>query len=250
MKLIINADDFGLSESITDGIIIGIKEKFISSTSVMINMPFAKYAIEQAIKNKICCVGLHINLTVGKPILPNKNLTDECGVFLYNQKQINNQLLTYQDVYNELLAQMEKFNEFSGGGVLKIDHLDCHHQILKNTHIRKAVFDIARKYNLPLRNETGSTVPDKKCYSQIKTPDFLEKDFTIQNVTIEKLKSIILKYQGQDVIVEIMTHPGLIDDYTKTITSYLDREKELKVLKQAKEDGIFDSVEMISFKDL
>ena len=38
MKLIINADDFGLSKGITDGIIEGMLDGYITSTTVMINM--------------------------------------------------------------------------------------------------------------------------------------------------------------------------------------------------------------------
>lgn len=48
MKLIINADDFGLSKSITDGIIDGILSGYITSTTVMSNMDYAEYAIKQA----------------------------------------------------------------------------------------------------------------------------------------------------------------------------------------------------------
>ena len=51
MKLIINADDFGLSKSITDGIVEGIKFGSITSTSIMVNMPYVKYAVEKAIEN-------------------------------------------------------------------------------------------------------------------------------------------------------------------------------------------------------
>lgn len=50
MKLIINADDFGLSKSISDGIIVGIKDGYITSTSVMSNMTWAEYAIKEAKK--------------------------------------------------------------------------------------------------------------------------------------------------------------------------------------------------------
>ena len=56
MKLIINADDFGLSKSITDGIIEGIKGGYITSTSLMVNMPFAKYAIDKMLKNKMLII--------------------------------------------------------------------------------------------------------------------------------------------------------------------------------------------------
>ena len=81
MRLIINADDFGLSKSITDGIIEGIKGGYITSTSIMANMEYAEYAVKEAIKNNINCIGLHINLTIGKPVLKNSNLTDEDGIF-------------------------------------------------------------------------------------------------------------------------------------------------------------------------
>lgn len=47
MRLIINADDFGLSKSITDGIIEGIKGKYITSTTIMVNMEYAEYAINK-----------------------------------------------------------------------------------------------------------------------------------------------------------------------------------------------------------
>ena len=90
MKLIINADDFGLSKSISDGVIEGIKGEYITSTSIMANMEYAEYAIKEAVKHNITCIGLHINLTVGKPILYNANLIDERGEFLYNRKQIEN----------------------------------------------------------------------------------------------------------------------------------------------------------------
>jgi len=44
-----------------------------------------------------------------------------------------------------------------------------------------------------------------------------------------------------------MVHPGYINEYTKNITSYLKREEELNILKEAKESGVFNSVNLISF---
>ena len=46
-----------------------------------------------------------------------------------------------------------------------------------------------------------------------------------------------------------MTHPGLIDEYTKTVTSYLNREKELLVLKESKKLGLFEGIDLISFRE-
>ena len=241
MKLIINADDYGLSKSISDGIILGIREGYITSTSIMANMTWAEYAIQKALEYNIDCIGLHINLTVGKPILKNDNLINNNGYFYYNKEQIENPKLTYQDAYNEIMAQVNAISNYSDGK-LKIDHLDTHHHLMDNPNIKQAIVDIAQKLNLPIRKYDN--------VQNIKCPDFLYRNFTINNVSIDSIKQLIEKYKNGNVVVELMTHPGLIDEYTKTVTSYLNREKELLVLKESKELGLFEEIDLVSFQQL
>lgn len=240
MKLIINADDFGLSKSISDGIIEGIKSGYITSTSIMANMEYAEYAIREAVKNNIDCIGLHINFTVGKPILNNKNLVDDNGVFLYNRTQIENHKLTYEDAYNEIIAQIKIIDKYSNG-LLKIDHLDMHHHLSDNENIKKATIDIAKEYNIPIRNMFDC---------DISKPDILYENFTIKNVSIDSLEEMVIKYNDKDIVVELMTHPGYVDEYTRSLTSYTDRDNELQVLKEAKDNGVFDKIELINFKQI
>lgn len=237
MKLIINSDDFGLSKSITDGIITGINGGYITSTTIMSNMEYAKYAIDEAIKYNINCIGLHINMTLGIPIIYNKNLVDENGTFLYGNKQIENDKLTYEDAYNEIMAQIDKVYKYSNG-LINIDHLDTHHYLMTNKNINKAIKDISRKLNIPVRNEDGM---------QDMCPDILYKDFTIDNVSLDSLLKLVSLYKDKDVVVELIVHAGYIDEYTKSITSYLNRDKELSLLKKAKDDGVFDDIDLISF---
>lgn len=240
MKLIINADDFGLSKSISDGIIIGIKGGYITSTSVMANMPYAEYAIKKAIDYDIKCIGLHVNLTVGEPIIRNKNLVNKEGIFYYNREQIENKNLTYEDAFNEIMAQIEIIKTYSDGK-LKIDHLDTHHHLFDNPNIKQAIIDISNNMNIPIRNDG---------LSGVKCPDVLYKNFTIKNVNLECLKEMLDEYKEKDIVVELMTHPGFIDEYTKTITSYLNRERELEILKESKRLGLFEEVELINFQQL
>lgn len=240
MKLIINADDFGLSKSINDGIILGIKEGYITSTSIMANMSFTEHAVKKAIEYDIKCIGLHINLTVGKPIIKNSNLIDNEGVFYYNRKQIENPKLTYQDAYNEIMAQIDVISNYSNGK-LKLDHLDTHHHLMDNPNIRQAIIDISKKMNLPIR---------KGNVQNIKCPDILYKDFTITNVNVDSIRLMIERYKEKDIIVELMTHPGFIDEYTKSVTSYLNRESELNILKDSKKIGLFKEVELINFQQI
>lgn len=135
------------------------------------------------------------------------------------------------------MAQILKIDEYSDGR-LKIDHLDTHHHLVDNSNIRQVIIDISKKLNIPIRNDNINSV---------KSPDVLYKNFTINNVNVECLKQMISEYKEKDVIVELMTHPGFIDEYTKTITSYLNREEELRVLMEAKINGLFDEFELISY---
>lgn len=237
MKLIINADDFGLSESINDGIIEGIESGYITSTSLMINMPFAKDAIKKALEHNLTCVGLHINMTVGKPVIANDNLTQENGDFLYNKNQIDNKKLTYEDAYKEIMAQIEKVREYSKGK-LKIDHLDSHHFLMLNENIKMAVEDIAQELNIPVRNENNI---------QAKCPNITYMEFTIENVCLGAIEKMISKYKNKDIIVELVTHSGFVDEFTKTVTSYLNRKEELDVLMESKNNGLFEDIELINY---
>lgn len=67
-RLIVNADDFGFNREITDGIIEAHLNGVVTSTTVMINMPAAEYAAERAKECPDLSVGLHVNLTAGRPL--------------------------------------------------------------------------------------------------------------------------------------------------------------------------------------
>ena len=51
-ELIVNADDFGLSRGITDGIMAAHLEGVVTSTSLMANQAASEYAIEQMLKQE------------------------------------------------------------------------------------------------------------------------------------------------------------------------------------------------------
>ena len=240
LKLIINADDFGLSKSITDGIVYGIKNEYITSTTLMANMEYTKYAVEEAIKNDLDCIGLHINMTLGKPIIPNEHLIDDDGNFLKRKEQISNNNITYQDVYNEIKAQIARVNELSNNKI-KIDHLDTHHFITMNDTIKKAVQDISKELDIPVRNENNINA---------RHPDVFYENFSLYDVDLNSIQKMLDKYKNKNIVLELLTHPGYIDDYTKNVTSKIDRDIELDILKAARDSGMFRDVELINFKNI
>jgi predicted glycoside hydrolase/deacetylase ChbG (UPF0249 family) len=69
-RVIVNADDFGMSRGITDGVILAHRYGILTSTSLMANMPAAEYAIDRAAQFPRLGMGVHLNLCAGRPILP------------------------------------------------------------------------------------------------------------------------------------------------------------------------------------
>src|SRR5690554_5283468 len=140
IKLIINADDFGFSQSTNDAILHLISEGKIKSTTVMVNMPFYKEITRT--DNQIS-VGLHLNLTQGQPVcnpLEVPSLVDNDGMF-YPFPEFRKRLLykriNSKDLKLEINSQFDRLiNIFESR---EIDHWDSH----QGVHRFPAVIKIA-----------------------------------------------------------------------------------------------------------
>ena len=69
-RLIINADDFGWSRSITDGILRAHEDGIVTSTSLLANQPASVYAISMIPGVPRLGIGIHLNLCSGAPVSP------------------------------------------------------------------------------------------------------------------------------------------------------------------------------------
>ncbi len=246
MKIIINADDFGFSESINKGIIDAYQEGLISSTTIMINMPYAEDAISKWKENSSLGLGLHVNLTQGSPIASGvKSLVDSNNSF-YNHKRVEKMEVnvTYEDVYKEIKAQIERLLSYN----VEIDHLDYHHNIHFNLYIRKALIDLAREYNLPIRTVDDS-FRREVLEAGIKTPDDFSFDFYAAGAKWQNIVDFVSSHQECNSI-EILTHCGYVDCDTKMRTSYILREVELNELLILKSKGFYSQYKLSKYSDL
>jgi len=244
MKLIINAEDFGLSESINKGILEGLLDGFITSASLIMNAKYCDEAIEMIKKNKLSSVGVHLNLTYGYPLTKKervKSLVDEDGKFHYMCSMPF--FAKYKDAKTELKAQIEKF--YKSG--LTPSHLDFHHYFYSSKDVYEAYLDLAKEYRLPIRSMTQRTQTLAK-EKKLKTPDYFVSDFHESYNKNETLKNICESLKDLDGVCELMTTPGYIDTFTTGETNYLSREEELIALKAAKENGLFKDLKLASFK--
>ena len=149
-KLIINADDFGLTRSISEKIIDTFKVGNLSSTSLIVNTPGSEYAIDLAKNHPELGLGLHFNLTEGKALSGVSSITDINGYF-FNKLRLNLlmifRLLDLKDIKNELNMQFEYITNAG----LYPSHIDSHQHIHMNPGIFKIVADFAKEKNVSIR---------------------------------------------------------------------------------------------------
>lgn len=248
MKLIINADDFGLCESVNNGIIKSHTEGVLTSTTLMVNMPGAQHAFELMKEHKDLGVGIHLVLSAGKPLTACKSLMLENGNFDKNYRNC-----IYGDpkeIEVELRAQMDKFLE-SG---FKPSHIDSHHNIHGyNPDVKRIAEALALEHGIPLRIFDGidTFYSDSTKIEEIKRTEKFN-DLMWPAGDAEKLISLIKKYLCCKT-VEISCHPGLNSEELESISSY-NKERELEVAALTDEKVIKfikdNKIELINFNDI
>jgi len=143
MKLIINADDFGISPSTNEAICELANSGSITSTTVMVNMPYYEdiKELRDSVPKNLFSIGLHFNITQGKPISEQeeiRSLVDKEGNF-FSPKRLRYRILagriSLSEVQKEFTAQYERLAKLVG----VVDHVDSHNDILKYRSTMKAV---------------------------------------------------------------------------------------------------------------
>jgi predicted glycoside hydrolase/deacetylase ChbG (UPF0249 family) len=219
--LIINADDFGLSASVNRGIIEAHFFGTVSSTTLMCNMPGFREAVSLANAIPTLGVGLHFNLTYGKPVSKKwivPSLINHKGIFSRNSKKWRP-----EEIALELEAQ---FSRLAATG-LKPTHLDSHHHIhIDSKLVYQAMKHLAIREHIPMRLNSSEADPQ----ALIRCTDHLILDTYDNEDSVNKL--LYYLEHLQDGITELMCHPGYVDDVVRTYSKCTDaRELELLVFK-------------------
>ena len=242
-KLIINADDFGMTLGNTLGILLAHKKGILTSTTCMVNMPYAQFALDEAKKYPELGVGIHLVLTVGKPLLEGgKSFTDQNGNFIRPKDYPDGKPHGDEDeLYAEWKAQIEKF--ISMAGCLPT-HIDSHHHVHLLPWHRNVVERLSKEYNLPVRQE-------EKVYNHIPYIPFTE-DFYGRYVEMnfDLFKKVCNEHEGA---LELMCHPALIDQQLYDMSAYsLPRMKELDILtsNDAKDFITNNHIQLINFTQI
>ncbi len=220
--LIVNGDDFGLTRGVNRGVIRGFTHGILTSTSTMVNMPAFLHAVIEGKKHGGLAMGLHLNLTYGRPVSPAsgvKSLTDSCGSFVKNPLHVLENGLG-EEIFLELSAQTRKFLETG----LCPSHIDTHHHLHVSEKILPHVGRIAKELKVPVRSLERDALLEKG----IKQGAFFQPYFAGYG-GVGKLLEILECLPGG--ITEIPCHPGYVDDELMELSSLnCLRENELQAI--------------------
>ena len=146
--IVIHADDFGETISITDGIRRAIEAGVLTSTSVMANMPATAYAL-QSVRPLAAqaSFGVHLNLCEGRPLTLTATLRGTNGEFHPKRMLIRRALsgmLSLGELEREIAAQIALVRD---AGVA-ISHVDGHKHLHQLPIVSTAVANVLPRFRV------------------------------------------------------------------------------------------------------
>jgi chitin disaccharide deacetylase len=250
IRLIINADDFGISRGVNIGIVEAAAAEVVTSASMIVNLPAFADALDRAVMCPTLSLGLHLNLTVGRPLTAAPSLTRrETGEFYTMPALVARAslgLLDSSDIARECLAQIDRMIDAG----FPPTHLDSH----RHVHAHPAIFSVVVRaaasrgifqVRIPreslLVNAGDWRATLKKtglliCSGLSRGTAAADRAIDFVGVSLQGGKSFATRLfalipQLQAGTTELMTHPGYADGSLAEHDSYtLERVTELRVL--------------------
>jgi predicted glycoside hydrolase/deacetylase ChbG (UPF0249 family) len=161
IRLIIRADDFGMTEGSLDAVERGLNEGVVTATSVLVPGPWFQGAAALCRRNPGWCTGVHL-CAVGewqgyrwRPVLPwdrVASMVDEDG-FLYGSP---GELFAHKPKLSEIEAELRAQVELARKGGVNVGYVDTHYMSTKEyPGLEDVVVRIAADYHVPFSSHAG-----------------------------------------------------------------------------------------------
>ncbi len=269
-RLIINADDFGLSPAVTAGILEAHAAGAVTSTSMLVHAPGWDDAVREVHATPALRVGLHFNLLVGAPLVAAHSLTGADGRFLGLSALVWRALRGAVDS-DEVMAECEAQLTAMETSGIRVTHIDSHRHIHALPGVHRAVATVAERRRLPLRRpvESARWFPFDAAAQlhrtavsaawmvaargeRIRTPDhFIGISLQGGSALGARLPRVLDGLAAGTT--ELMVHPGRVDAALQATDTYTwQRPLELAALTSAatRERLTRSGLQLIDFTDL
>lgn len=227
-KLIINADDLGYTPSVNRAIIDLFNAGVVTSTSLLVNQDSSEEGADLARRHPRLSVGVHLNLTRGRPVLAAAlvpSLVGEEGNF-WDASVLFRKAVLGQINWHEAAAELEAQVRWALTRGLHLDNLDSHVHFHSLPAARRITEQLARQYHVaawrtpyllsaltPTRLWTDVLAKPIKPLrpGELPAPDYL----LVLSQWGDRLLSdqrIIKLLSKPEVITELVIHPDYVYD--------------------------------------
>ncbi len=225
--LIINADDFNITDGVSRAIIQAAHSGVVTSTSVLINVPIKKKICDEIKKISHLSIGLHFNITYGRPVSKQnaRSTLLMCDGMFMKAPMMQKAKIRACDIVQEFDAQ---FKAFVRTFRKKPSHIDSHHHIHNNSKIYNVLAQKAIQHKIALRrcSRRSKKQGNKEIVcTRHMISRFNPKDHWKQRSLINAVRTI------KKGTTELIVHPGFSDSTLRKISSFSTaRENECRAL--------------------
>ena len=203
--LIVNADDFGLTRGVSAGILAAHRLGIVTSTTVLVTSDVDRAQLAEA-RDTGLGLGLHMNLTLGRPLTRGRSLVDGTGAFIRDARRAAAGAQT-REVRAEAEAQIARFEKLVGRPPT---HIDTHHHVGLYTPVRDVVLDVARARGVAVRSQDAAARTRARSAGLRTTDHFFGESgpdaYWSAARTFAHLRAL------PPGVSEFMCHPGRFDD--------------------------------------
>jgi predicted glycoside hydrolase/deacetylase ChbG (UPF0249 family) len=203
--LIVNADDFGLTRGVSAGILAAHRLGIVTSTTVLVTSDVDRAQLAEA-RDTGLGLGLHMNLTLGRPLTRGRSLVDGKGAFIRDARRAAAGAQT-REVRAEAEAQIARFEKLVGRPPT---HIDTHHHVGLYTPVRDVVLDVARALGVAVRSQDAAARTRARSAGLRTTDHFFGESgpdaYWSAARTFAHLRAL------PPGVSEFMCHPGRFDD--------------------------------------
>lgn len=244
-RLLVNADDFGLSEGINRGIIEAHQHGIVTSASLMPTSWAFDIAVHAARENPGLALGVHLTL-VEEDSLTGIEIPKS---YVELAKGLIRGKIRAERLRVEMVAQIKRCLE---AGV-KLAHIDSHQHVHLLPQLLPIVIDLAKEYGIPRVRvpldspRAGSRFFGKLVLCQlsrsalgkVRTAGLNATDHArglFESGSLDEEKLLRLLDRLPEGTTELMCHPGYEDDMTRQAYAHwkFHWEDEVKALTSAR----------------
>jgi hopanoid biosynthesis associated protein HpnK len=275
VRLIVNADDFGLSEAVNRAVIEAHEHGIVTSTSIMAGGSAFEHAAELAVRCPTLDVGVHLTLTEQRPVAESvPSLVRSDGRFAPHATDFARHWLrgaiALADVRRELDAQIRRVRAHG----VRPTHLDGHQHVHVLPGIARVVAELAREHGigavrLPIERPRGYMLKDlgnlKRVAEQIALGTFatlspLKRLRRVDRfvgfyfggrLNEQNLRTVLERLPARKT-VELMCHPGFEDPASPYNHWHYGWAAETAALKSPRIRELIDAhgVRLIGYRDV